>query len=40
VYMDAPVADGYEYNLMGVRMDERRLAPGVYIRNGRKFVHR
>ena len=30
--------DNRIYNLMGVEMDEHQLAPGIYIKNGRKFV--
>jgi len=26
------------YNIMGVQMDENLLAPGIYIKNGKKFV--
>lgn len=33
-----PVNDGYIYNLMGVRVDADQLRPGIYVRNGRKFV--
>jgi len=32
--------DGAVYNLRGQRMDSDRLAPGVYIRGGKKFVVR
>ena len=35
-----PVEDGFIYNLMGVRVDADQLRPGIYIRNGRKFVVR
>ncbi len=34
------VYDGYTYNLMGVRVDADQLRPGIYIRNGKKFVIR
>ncbi len=34
------MADGFTYNLMGVRVDATQLQPGIYIRNGRKFVVR
>ena len=30
--------DNRIYNMMGVEMDEHQLAPGIYIKNGRKFV--
>ena len=30
--------DNRIYNMMGVEMDERSLAPGIYIKNGKKFV--
>jgi len=33
-----PVYDGYTYTLTGVRVDDDQLRPGIYIRNGRKFV--
>ena len=32
--------DDHVYNLWGVRMDERQLKPGIYIKNGRKFIVR
>jgi GH35 family endo-1,4-beta-xylanase len=31
-------SDNRTYNLMGVPVDEGNLCPGIYIRNGRKFV--
>ena len=34
----AVMADGRIYNLMGVVMDEGQLKPGIYIKNGRKFI--
>lgn len=33
-------ADGRIYNLMGVQVEEDQLMPGIYIKNGRKFVVR
>jgi hypothetical protein len=36
----AVVTDGRIYNLMGVQVDEHRLTPGIYVKNGRKFVYR
>jgi hypothetical protein len=35
-----PVYDGYTYTITGVRVDEDQLRPGIYIRNGKKFVVR
>lgn len=37
---EAPLGgwDGAVYNLKGQRVDEEALTPGIYIRNGRKFV--
>jgi endonuclease I len=32
------VRDNHVYNLMGVRVDERQLTPGIYVKNGRKFL--
>ena len=34
----AIMVDGRIYNLMGVVMDEGQLKPGIYIKNGRKFI--
>jgi hypothetical protein len=31
-------SDDHIYNLMGVRMDDNLLTPGIYIKNGRKIV--
>ena len=31
-------SDDRIYNMMGVLMDEKQLTPGIYIKNGRKFV--
>jgi hypothetical protein len=36
----AVMADGRIYNLMGVQMDAGQLKPGIYIKNGRKFIIR
>lgn len=36
----AVMADGRIYNLMGVQVDEGHLEPGIYIKNGRKFIVR
>lgn len=36
----AVMADGLIYNLMGVQVDEGHLEPGIYIKNGRKFIVR
>jgi len=33
-----PTGDGYTYDLMGRRVDPTNLAPGIYIRNGQKFM--
>ena len=39
--LEQPVVnDDHVYNLWGVRMDERQLKPGIYIKNGRKFIVR
>jgi endonuclease I len=39
--LEQPVVnDDHVYNLWGVRMDERQLKPGIYIKNGRKFIIR
>ena len=32
------ISDDRIYNIMGVQMDENLLAPGIYIKNGKKFV--
>lgn len=40
VYTAVPVYDDYTYTLTGVRVSEDQLRPGIYIRNGRKFVVR
>jgi len=37
---DAKIHDGAAYDLMGHRVDERSLRPGIYIKNGRKVVIR
>ena len=37
---DVIAYDGHIYNLMGVQMDEKQLTPGIYIKNGWKFVIR
>lgn len=38
VYTTAPVYDDQTYTLAGVRVDDGQLRPGIYIRNGKKFV--
>ncbi len=34
----AVMTDDRIYNMMGVQVDEHQLTPGIYIKNGRKFV--
>lgn len=35
-----PLYDNKVYNLMGVEVDARSLTPGIYVRNGKKFIYR
>lgn len=40
VDQDAPKGDGKTYNMMGVEVRGENLAPGIYIRDGKKFIVR
>jgi len=36
--MSEQQSNGYTYDLMGRRVNHSNLTPGVYIRNGKKFM--